>query len=63
MSDRFRYPSIPRTSEAAQNAAAECIEVMLRRRGRATDSMVSVRDLIDLGLIKPEDVAKLEGRR
>lgn len=63
MADRFRYPAIPRTADDAHNATAECVEIILRRRGRPLDSMVSVRDLIDLGLIKPEDVLKLEARR
>lgn len=68
---RQRYPAIPAefltpndltsTTKVLQ-ALRERVEIFSRDRGRTEDSFVRVDDLIDLGLIKPEDVGKLSIR-
>jgi hypothetical protein len=68
---RQRYPAIPAefltpndmasTTKVLQ-ALRERVEIFSRDRGRTEDSFVRVDDLIDLGLIKPEDVQKLSRR-
>lgn len=66
MSDqRHRYPAIPVPDErpAALVKFAEAVrqrlEIFSRDRGRVEDSMVSVDDLLRLGLIEPADLSKL----
>lgn len=68
---RQRYPAIPAefltptdpvgTTKVLQ-ALRERVEIFSRDRGRIEDSFARIDDLIDLGLIKPEDVKKLSIR-
>lgn len=62
---RKQYPAIPRDlinpndlSQLARILVSirECVEILLRLRGAATSSAVTVQDLIDLGLVTEEDI-------
>jgi hypothetical protein len=58
----FLTPNDPASTTKVIEALRERVEIFSRDRGRIEDSFVRVDDLIDLGLIKPEDVKKLSIR-
>lgn len=69
---RIRYPAIPSNPITPENllviakildAVRERVQIFSRDRGRIEDSMVTIQDLLDLGLIKPEQVSKLKSPR
>jgi multidrug efflux pump subunit AcrA (membrane-fusion protein) len=58
----FLTPNDPTSTVKVIQALRERVEIFSRDRGRVEDSFVRVDDLIELGLIKPEDVKKLNIR-
>jgi hypothetical protein len=69
---RIRYPAIPSNPITSENlpvlakivdAIRERVQIFSRDRGRIEDSMATIQDLIDLGLVKPEEVSKLKSSR
>lgn len=69
---RVRYPAIPTGLIPFTNtplivkvidAIRERVQIFSRERGRIEDSMVTVQDLIDLKLIKPEQISTLQSSR
>lgn len=66
---RHRYPAIPaqnvpfgddRALHAVLEPVRERLQMYARERGNVEDSMVRVQDLIDLGLITPEQARTLK---
>lgn len=53
-------PAIPQPSrtnpQPALQALKEAVEILARQRGRVLDSAVTFQDLIDMGVITPDQV-------
>lgn len=50
----------PENLRAAVEALRSAVQELMRQRGDMMDSAVTIRDLIQLGLIEPEDARSLE---
>lgn len=67
MAERSPYPAVPVASDrnlgVVVRALKGVVDVMLGRGGRVEDRVVTVRDLIDMGLVDPDKARAVMGGR